>query len=82
MNADLHPFAALTNVTMHEGTLDECRYALMHVSNVGITCLLIPPSHTSPKAVLVVDARHNATLKAAMRMAATSTSLKRRSTDR
>lgn len=82
MNADLTPFAALTNVTMHEGTLDECRYALMHVSNVGVTCLLIPPSHSNPKAVLVADARHSTTLKAAMRMAATSINLKRRSTDR
>lgn len=82
MNADLHPFAALTNVTMHEGTLDECRYAMTHVSNVGITCLLIPPTPTNPKAVLVVDARHSATLKAAMRMAVTSINLKRRSTDR
>ena len=82
MNADLTPFAALTNVTMHEGTLDECRYALMHVSNVGVTCLLIPPTYTHPRAVLVCSARHNATLKAAMRMAATSISLNRRSTDR
>ena len=82
MTTDLHPFAPLTNVTMHEGTLDECRYALMHVSNVGITCLLIPPTYTHPKAVLVCDARHNATLKAAMRMAVTSINLKRRSTDR
>lgn len=82
MTADLTPFAALTNVTMHEGTLDECRYALMHVSNVGVTCLLIPPSYANPKAVLVVDARHSATLKAAMRMATTSIDLKRRRTDR
>lgn len=66
---NLSPFAAVTNVAMLEGSLDECRYAMTHVSNVGITALLVPPRADHPFAVLVVDARHSATLKAAMRMA-------------